>query len=70
MIRTISRRLERLETRAAATAAGETEPHTIVFFDAQRRVTSAMVWDALNRKWVEEVPQNIAGLRPETGAQD
>jgi hypothetical protein len=51
LTRNISRRLERLETNAKASAAFATrEPHIICFVDMQRRVRSHLKWK--DGKWV------------------
>jgi hypothetical protein len=44
VIRTIARRLKQLETKAAVHSV-PFEPHTIVFVDVQKRVTSTMGWE-------------------------
>jgi hypothetical protein len=52
VIRTIARRLKQLETKAAVHSV-PFEPHTIVFVDVQKRVTSTMGWE--NGKLVRTV---------------
>jgi hypothetical protein len=51
LIRNVSRRLERLEANAKASAAfASHEPHILCFVDMQRRVRSQMEWK--DGKWV------------------
>ena len=62
MIRNVSRRLERLEARAAAVVAMNPPEHTIVFVDPDKRVTGAIRWDRDKGEWihVEDGLENIS----------
>ena len=51
MIRSVSRRLERLETRAKAVAAVR-EPHVICFIEpVNKRVTGTFTWENGKSVW-------------------
>jgi hypothetical protein len=66
MTRTVSRRLDRLEARCAPVNPIKRQPPTIVFcyVDTDKRVTSAMRWDAGEKTWIrlEQEELSRAGL--------
>jgi hypothetical protein len=57
LIRNVSRRLMRLETRAQEIAAATPEPHTIVFHNVDMSISSTMHWES--GKWVRTASRPI-----------
>jgi hypothetical protein len=46
MVRNVSRRLKRLETRAKEVEAARPKPHTLLFIEpVNKRVTSMLAWE-------------------------
>ena len=57
MIRTVSRRLERLEARAKEVAAARPEPHSFLYIEpVNKRVTSMLRWENGKEMWTHFDP--------------
>jgi hypothetical protein len=57
MVRNVSRRLMRLETRAKEVAAARPEPHTFLYIEpATKRVTSMLRWENGKQVWTHFDP--------------
>ena len=66
MIRNVTRRLERLETRAKEVAAARPKPHTICFIEpVNKRVTSTLTWENGKQVWTDfDPPRDRAEFGP------
>jgi hypothetical protein len=65
VIRSVSRRLQRLETRAKDVAAASPVSHTICFVDMDKRVTSTLTWENGESVWTHfDAPREAAEFEP------
>jgi hypothetical protein len=66
VIRTVSRRLERLEARAKEVAAAIPEPHSFLFIEpVNKRVTSRLTWENGKEVWTHfDPPRDRAEFEP------
>ena len=66
MIRTVARRLERLEARAAVVRETNSASHTIRFVDPDKRVTSTMHWENGRCVWtqIEDERRGVGHVEP------
>ena len=66
LIRSVSRRLQRLETRAKGVAAAHPEPHMFCFIEpVNKRVTSTLTWENGKQVWTHfDPPRDRAEFGP------
>jgi hypothetical protein len=66
LIRNVSRRRERLETRAKEVAVVHPEPHTFCFIEpVNKRVTSKLTWENGKQVWTHfDPPRDRAEFEP------
>jgi hypothetical protein len=66
MVRNVSRRLRRLETRAKEVAAARPKPHTLLFIEpVSKRVTSRLTWENGEQVWEHfDPPRDRAEFGP------
>ena len=63
MIRGVTRRLERLETRAKEVEAAHPDPHTLCFISVDKKVVST--YEMATRKWTHfDPPRDRAEFEP------
>jgi hypothetical protein len=66
MVRNLSHRLKRLETRAKEVAAARPKPHTLLFIEpVNKRVTSMLAWENGKDVWTHfDPPRDRAEFGP------